>query len=161
MSLSGEFSDLHDFRGRETRVLRNLIESKSDLTVHGISGSGKTTIICDIIRDLQIAHVKLNCIQCSTKSTLIQSILLALEKKFNVKLKTTTKMSGLLERIGAVDERLRETNSPSLSSDPFYIILDNIERLDVSLKFFSQLLRIKHILHINFSVIFCGLAFKD
>lgn len=58
-------------REKEINLIRGLLESRSDFFLYGIPGSGKTTLLRALLENKGIAHVRINCIQCQTKKTLI------------------------------------------------------------------------------------------
>ncbi|EAR83758.1 AAA family ATPase (macronuclear) [Tetrahymena thermophila SB210] len=166
--LSDDFQKSCVQRQPQVSLISNLLDSDSDMIIYGISGSGKTTLIRDLLQEKQINYVKINCIQCQTKKTVIQALISSLEAKFNYKLKQTTKTSQLIHRINQLHEFTKQQeldeNSQqyfSFEDHHFYLWLDNIEKLSITPKFFSQLISIKNILKINFCIIFSGITFQD
>ncbi|KAL4429962.1 hypothetical protein ABPG74_000328 [Tetrahymena malaccensis] len=163
-----EFQSICVQEQSQVSLISNLLDSDSDMIIYGISGSGKTTLIRDLLYEKQINYVKINCIQCQTKKTVIQTLISQLADKFNHNLKQGTKISQLIHRINQLREfaKKREENDNiqeyfSFEDHHFYLWLDNIEKLTITPKLFSQLISIKSILKINFSIIFSGTSFQD
>lgn len=59
---SENFKDRYALRVKEVNLINRLIDSGSDFAINGMSGSGKTRMIRDIIEEKRPPHLKINCL---------------------------------------------------------------------------------------------------
>lgn len=50
------------FRMDEIEYMCNLICSVNDFFVYGVKGCGKTTLIRDLMKEIEIKYIRINCI---------------------------------------------------------------------------------------------------
>ena len=68
------------FRMDEIELLVHLINSGNEFFLYGVKGCGKTTLIRDLMDQLRINYVKINCIQARTKADILHQTLIQLTK---------------------------------------------------------------------------------
>ena len=69
--LDADLIEKWKFRMDEIEFLCNLIGSSNEFFLYGVKGCGKTTLIRDLMKEMNINFVKINCIQCRTKQTIL------------------------------------------------------------------------------------------
>lgn len=143
------------FRIKIIEQMRNLITAGSDFSLLGASGIGKSTLINDLLNEMDISFIiKINCISNSSKGLILTTLANGLSdyfKKSNLKdiVKFNTLYSSLKNSFcKEIDEKI-------------VILFDNIEKLDIDYSFFVDFFKIKTILPFQLSVIFVGVSFKN
>jgi hypothetical protein len=61
-NFSQEITEKWKFKLHDFDFMINLIGSQTDFFVYGVKGCGKTEFVSDILSELSVAHVRINCI---------------------------------------------------------------------------------------------------
>ena len=150
------FEEKWRFRSREVTVIKNLLHSNSDFFIYGLPGIGKSAIVHDCLRNERLLHIKINCIESSEKSSLLKDIYKGISRIFSIKQKEPRTFSRFIESLAEVVQELKQNQKFNWEDKSVHIVLDNCEKLNLSTKNYSSLLRIRRALKINFNIVFVG-----
>ena len=146
----------------EYALVDSLIRANNDVYLYGLPGIGKTTFINTIMKDVKARYIKINGITCQDKSGLLKSIVSKLSAEFDYEMPECLKMNSFIENLTYLISYLNEKELFNFEQDRFYIVFDNAEKMtSISAKYLSSLLKIKHILNINFTLIFISTCVEE
>ena len=138
------------------KTIRNFLKCGADFVLLGPTSSGKSTLILNIMKEMNTGYIKINCISSSNKAKILNNLQTELNDMFvKAKPRKITKFSVFL------DFMQEEATIKSLNNIKIFVIFDNIEKLEASDSFFSHLFSLKNIINLQISFIFVGLFFKE
>ncbi|KAL3154180.1 hypothetical protein ABBQ32_013697 [Trebouxia sp. C0010 RCD-2024] len=139
--------------GRESQINRLITATGAagtpPLLVYGPSSTGKTSIVRDVLRELQCATAYVNCVECPRPRPLLQSILSQLKGR---KRKVSEGYSIDIKCENTADFLVQISGVAPSHAPTKYIVVDHVERLaDTDL--LAVLLKVKEITGANIALI--------